>query len=283
MVKAPIYKDTYYTTTASSLVYTISTDEGVVFTGKAYRYPNSDTLKININKICRNFLDNDIQALLESSASSMTNANACKTFTLKNGNGTVLETYMFLYDYDYDHSWYGAAETLSMPINGKYVSGMLTMRTTVSSTGTVTNYKTNSAYNKRVNCADYILYYLNARGGWDSFVIEGNVTKSDKITQYTTDKVFDNTTLDFENNRYVSEIQPQYIMNTGWLTDEESANLAKNLIGSNKVYVHSLAEQRIFPAVITDTNITYQTYAGNNKKMAQYKINIKESQTKIRR
>lgn len=284
MVKTSIWKDTYYTSTDSSLVYVIKdSNNAVLFTGKAYKLPSETYLKININKICRNYLSNDIQSLLESQDASATNSEACKTFYITDSNGTILETYMFLYDYDYGHSWTGAAETLSQPINGKYVDGMLKFRTTITNQGVVTNYKTSTAYPHLLSCAEYVLYYLSANGGWCSFVIEGTTLKSDKITQYTTDKTFNNQSLDFENNRYVSEIITSYKMNTGWLSDEEAANLAKNLIGSNKVYVHNLKDGNIFPAVITDTSVDYQTYKTNGKKMAQYTINIKESQSKIRR
>lgn len=286
MVKAPIWKDTYYTTNADSLTYRLVDDKGVViFTGRAYKYPNADVLKVNINKICRNYLSNDIQDFLEdSSVGFFNNAEACKEFSLLDTEGNTLEEYVFLYDYDYDHNWQGEATSLSMPINGKYIDGMLCLSTAVSAAGIVTNSKVNNSYNYRLGgCVDYVLYYLNARGGWDSFCIEGATTKSDKITQYTTDKVYDNTSLDFENNRYVSEIQTQYVMNTGLLSDEQSEILAKHLLASNKVYIHSIKDMKIIPAVITDTNVTYQTYKTNGKKMAQYKINIKESQTKIRR
>ena len=72
-------------------------------------------------------------------------------------------------------------------------------------------------------------------------------------------------------------------MNTHYLSDEEAANLSKNLVGSNMVYLHNLMDGTIRPVIITDTQVTYQTYQTNGKKMAQYKINIVESQSKIRR
>jgi len=80
----------------------------------------------------------------------------------------------------------------------------------------------------------------------------------------------------------VQEIKTNYELNTGYLTDEQAANLAKNLLGSVKVYLQNIDEGRVYPVIITDSNATYQTYQTNGMKLAQYKINVQTSQTKIR-
>lgn len=281
MIYAPIWKDTFYTANASSLVYSIRHNGTVIYSGKAYAMPDSNQVKINVNKICQNYLSSDIQSLLEGGSSSMTMSDVVKTFTLNNGNGTVLESYTFIYIWDRDVDWSGSSVTLSHPIDGCYVGNMYKLHTRYNGS-TVTTYKHNGAYSKLV-CADYALYYLNARGGWDAFAIQGYAKKTDNITQYTTDKAYDNTTLDFENDRYISEISTAYEMGTDWLTDEQSANLANNLIGSNKVYIHNLKTDKIVPAVITDSSVTYQTFKTNGNKLCRYTIKLKESQNKIRK
>ena len=72
-ITAPIWKDTYYTTTAASANYSIKLDGNTIFTGKAVRYPGADEMSININRICRNYLECDIAALLETMPSLNTN------------------------------------------------------------------------------------------------------------------------------------------------------------------------------------------------------------------
>lgn len=282
MVKGPIWKDTYYTTTADTLAYYIKLDGGIIYSGRAVKMPDADDLTININKVCRNYLSSEIEELLETSSASTVNYEACRTFTLTDSAGTTLEQYMFLYDYDYDHNWNGQAATLSLPINGHFIDGMLKLKTTVTTGGTVTTYKATGNYPVQVSCGD-VLYYLNTRGGWDAFVFEGNTIKTDKLTTYSTDRVFNNTTYEFENNRYVAEIKTAYQLNTGLLNDEQSANFAKNLLGSNKCYLHLVSEGKIKPVVITDTNVTYLTYQTNGRKLSQYKLNVEESQSKIRK
>jgi len=281
MIAQPIWRDTYYTTTADTLSYRILLGGGLIYSGRAVIKPGADELRININKVCRNYLDSDIAELLDTTAATVTNYNACRTFELTDDSGNTLETYTFLYDYDYDDSWSGENKVMSNPVNGHYIDGMLKPKTSVSGT-TVTTTKSTGDYGFEVGCGD-VLYYLNSRGGWDAFVFEGASMKTDKITTYNTDRVFDNTTLDFENNRYVSEIKTTYTLNSPYLDDGQSANFAKNLLGSNRCYLHKMDEQRIFPVVITDTSVAYQTYRTNGMKLSQYKVSVEESQSKIRR
>lgn len=293
-ITAPIWKDTYYTTTAASANYSIKLDGNIIFTGKAVRYPNADEMNININKICRNYLECDIAALLETMPSFNTkhqHPNAQRTFELYIDDNKVND-YVFYQDYSYnnDKPTTGSSIVVSNPINGHYVSGMLqvrTIRTTADSLDYHTTGKGSSSeglgYTTLVKCTPYVLYYLNSYGGWDAFVIEGTALKKDAFTTYKTDQSYNNTTLQFETNKYVQEIKTSYELNTGLLSDEQSANLAKNLLGSVKVYLQNIEEGTIKPVIITDSNATYQTYQTNGRKMCQYKINVQESQSKVRR
>ena len=290
-ITAPIWKDTYYTTTANTVNYSIRLDGETIFTGKGVKYPGADDMQLNINKICRNYLECDIAALLTTMPSSNTNLNhpnAQRTFNFYTGS-TKVNDYVFYQDYSYtnDKPTTGSSIIVSNPINGHYVSGMLKVRTY---RGTSSYYTTGSAssstglgYTTRVKCVPYVLYYLNSYGGWDAFAIEGTGIKKDAYTTYKTDQSYNNTTLQFETNKYVQEIKTTYELNTGLLNDEQSANLAKNLLGSIKVYLQNIDEGWIKPVIITDSNATYQTYQTNGRKLCQYKINVQMSQSKIRK
>ena len=282
MVYAPIWKDTYYTTTAASLTYKIYLSDTLIFSGKAYRMPNGNNIQININKICQNYLEQDIDSLLTGSSSSQQNPNAKGDFVLKNGSNTTLETYRFLYDWDYTHNWTGSSATLSQPINGEFISGQMKLKTSVAATGssnTVTTYRSTGSYDKEI-CGTYVLYYVNARGGWDAFAFH-NGEKSETITQHNYSKTFNNTTYEFEDKRYISEIDTTYKLSTGILTDAQSKSFAKNLVSSNKCYLHNLSEGWIKPVVITDNQVTYKEW-DNVDDVISYQITVKESQTKQR-
>lgn len=287
---SPIWKDVFYETTDDTFTYFInlvadeSTSESTIYEGKAYKAPNEDKIRININKICQNYLEPaDINLLLTGDNESVTSYNCIKEFKIyKGGTNTALQTYVFVYDYDYGDGWNGTARDLGLPINNHYIDGMLKLYSTMDGGKRVVTYSNFSDYNKKV-CKDWVLYYVNAQGGWSSFVIEGTVTRTDKITQYTTDKYYDNTSYDFGTDRYVAEISTEYTLNTHYLSDEESQKVAHNIIPSNRVYLHNVTEGRIIPVNITDTSVKYQTYRNNGKKKAQYQFKVKESQLKVRR
>lgn len=276
-----IWSDTYYTTTADTLTYQVQLDDRVIYSGRAIIRPDADEIRINISKICRNYLSQDLLPLISTSDSAITNSQACRTFDVLDTSGNTLEQYCFLYDYSYDHKWNGGNETLSLPINGHYVDGMMKLKTTVSS-HQVKTYKSTGSYDVKVGCGD-VLYYLNSRGGWDAFVFEGNTTRNDKLTTYTTDQVYNNNTYEFEKNRYVSEIKTSYSLNTGYLSDDQSKNFAKNLLESNTCYLHKIDDGWIKPVVISDTQVAFQTYQTNGRKLSQYKITVELSQSKIRK
>lgn len=288
MVKASIWKDTYYSYDGESLNYIIKDDnDTVIFAGKAYRLPTEDEIKINVNGICKDYLSNDLRPLLDAyEADGTTTAEAdraLRIFRLYDGGGNLLEEYEFLYDWSYDTDYSGGVMLLSRPINWKKTANMFGLYTTCGQ-GSVATTLNSQIYNvvERGCTAEYAIYYLNSYGGWDSFLFEGKSSKKDNITQYTTDRNFNNTTLDYELYRYVSEINTSYTLATGWLNDAESKNFAKNLVGSNHVYLHDLVEDKIFPAVITDNSVTYQKMRDNGGKMSSYVLNVKCSQNKLR-
>lgn len=268
--------------------YRIYYGTNLLFQGRAYKRPNADTNDIKLNKIFENYLSNSINELLNDTVTSYTSdAYALKTFTVMKVDGDTeyeIDKYMILYDWSYDYRFRGATIRLSRPINGRYATGMYKMNTLANGTdGTVTNSITAGLYPTLVDCGEYALYYLNSYGGWDSLLIEGAVTKKSTITQYTTDRNYDNNKIEFEQMKYINEIQDSYELNTGFLTDEQAENLAKNLIPSKEVYLHNLKSGVITPVIITDNNVIFQTYQTNNLQLPQYKINVKESQIKLRK
>ena len=191
MVTGPIYKDTFYTTSNSSLNYRLYDGNSQIYEGRAIKMPGETSLQLNINKICKDYLSSDIDQII-TGATSQSHPNALKTFTLTNTGGTTLESYKFLFCWDYDFAWNGSNATLSLPVNGEYAAGMLKLNTTVYGSSVSTS-SLSGDYSKS-GCGDYVLYYLNARGGWDSFLYTGFCKRSDSITQYTFDHSYNNNT-----------------------------------------------------------------------------------------
>lgn len=280
-IKAPIWQDIYYTSTAYTMLeYIINrSDRMVIYAGRAYQRPGGNGISINISKICQDYIKDsfsevDFRTL---TGSTYEHPEAYVEFELRDFNGTLLETYGFVYDWSYE-PWTGQTRTVSNPINGDNVTGMYSFNTTFTSANTLVTAVGKVATGNC--CGEVALYYKNRKGGWDSFLIEGTVTKKDEYTKYTYNRSFNNNTLEFENGTYHSQIITSYVLNTGWLTDQQSNNLAFNLLSSNEVYLHNLINDRVYPVVIKDNTATYKTYKNNSRKLVNYQINVEESQRK---
>lgn len=133
-------------------------------------------------------------------------------------------------------------------------------------------------------CGDGALYYLNAKGGFDAFLIEGRCTRTDNYTQSDIYKSYNNTRVsDFGRKRFLTDIVPSWKLVTGWLSDEESERLVDNLFPSTEIWFHNLKDDTIHPCVITDASVVHKTYSNQNNQMVAYEINIEYSQPLERR
>lgn len=137
-------------------------------------------------------------------------------------------------------------------------------------------------YEVKNTCCKYCLYYINAYGGWDSFLINGNNKRNDKITSYSYFKYADNRTTNFENKTYLNEVKPQYTLYTHYLTDDEASRMF-HLLESTTVYLHDLESGKVVPVTITNKSCDYKTFSNNGKKKFYYTITVEESQYKMRK
>lgn len=132
-------------------------------------------------------------------------------------------------------------------------------------------------------CSRYALYYLNAYGGWDSLLIEGNHSEVDNLTRHMRETEYDNRNVQNRGtHNYVNEIVKTLTLHTSWLSDDESSKM-HHLLNSTNVYLGDLNSGRMIPVVLTDTTSEYKTYKGNGGKLVNYAINVTIAQERIRR
>ena len=266
---------------------------GEVFRGKVYKLPYQDYFRFNPMDIVTPYLHQDLDGFFASGGTSGTwvNNDAFLHFTVT-FSGVAAGDYAVLMNYDYgvdyqdlpDPGYVGPGDLLlSEPIDNYYPTGVYVFNTLWkgSPAGYQTTYNLSSA---GTGCAEYALYYVGLRGGWNTLVPQGTTIRKDKndysTIQRTYDPIYPNQ---HQTERYKNEITTSYVLNTGYLNDEQSANLARNLLSSNMVYLHNLNTNEILPVIITNSDVVYQTYQTNGKKLSQYQINVTESRTKIRR
>ena len=140
-----------------------------------------------------------------------------------------------------------------------------------------------STYQVVTECAKYALYYVNAYGGWDCFLIEGNTLEADNLNRYTREIVYDNQ--DIKNrgiHNYVNEITKGFTFHTGWLHDDQAERM-HHLINSTDVYMYDIANEEMIPVIIPATTCEYKTYKNQGNRMVNYTIQVQVAQNRIRR
>lgn len=320
---SPIWKDVEYTfvdDTEYGIYYDrihyfqgqMFVDEILLFKGKAYLPPDNSVVKVSINKICQNYM-NENPNIFDGAVGY---SHSYNEFKLKNSYGTLLHTYRFVNDWSYKELTLGiktnpiiphiadgqklffsafATEQKSIKWGMRYYDGTADYNNTEYVADDFTTVMVVASRQKYVNTfyfgdksftvlpkceCKYVLYYMNPYGGYDWLPITGKVVRKDKVETFVYTKNYNNTTADFGKNRYMSNITVSYNLNTGWLTQEQSDRMWE-LLESNTVWLHNLDEDRIYPVMITDTNIEHKQKFGKKKRLS-YSINVELSQTRER-
>ena len=139
IVYAPIWKDTYYYASHLDVFeYSLKYNGVSVYFGKAYCAPGAGGPMVQVNKLCQNFLKNNVE-LTEGVHS---NDGAYGLFSLCNSEGLELCNYVFLMDYGSDWNGY-SPYAMTEPINGHLDPRMYLMYTEYNSNETVINYEIN--------------------------------------------------------------------------------------------------------------------------------------------
>lgn len=316
-VAGPIWYDTFYTEEGSNIEYSIILDGTEIYKGRAGRRPNETGIKVNVAEICKDYVYVELPDFRDYDNDVFASPTAIRDFTLLSwGEAQVTYRFMYNWTYDYEYMPYKNPERdvfpLSDPINGRLDPRMKMMITYYSDAlnplvpYTIDGVPHTKSYKRGVStwvrdvadiqgstlilksvkytvnaCGQYALYYRNRKGGYDSFLIEGAVHKSDKFNKGTYQKYYTNREpMGFGKKDFHNGIITEYSLNTGWLTDSQSNNLAFNLLSSNEVFLHNLTDNTIFPVVITNSGTTYKNFKSNSQKLVCYEINVEESQQK---
>lgn len=287
-------------------------EDVLIFRSRVYAAPNETVVRVSVNKICQNYMTENPNIF----TGSVGYGHSFATFKLKDQYGTLLHTYHFINDWSYDELTLGLKTNPITPYIGdgqklffstfatdekrinwgmRYYDGTpdYNMQQKISNDfetlvvtpsrekGVKTFYFGANSFNVLPKCqCKYVLYYVNPKGGYDWFTITGRVSRRDRLETYTVTQNYNNTTADFGKKRYLSTININYQVNTQWLTQEQS-NRMWELLESNTVWLHNLEEDKIYPVIITDTEVEHK-YKTNSNKMLSYQINLELSHTRER-
>lgn len=132
-------------------------------------------------------------------------------------------------------------------------------------------------------CARWCVAYVNAYGGWDTFLLDGYASQRDGMERHTASFDYDNTDGSARGRKdYAIEVTPAWVLRTGILTDDES-NRMYHLLESTEVYLQDLADGTFYPVLLTDAEAERKTYTGNGRQLNTYTFNAALAQDRFRR
>lgn len=294
MIYVSVWQDWFYVATGlTELEYSIYlsglTEDTLLYAGKAVARPDDGYVRINISPIVQNYLNSDLPDVAfngdDFNTGTMDMPNSTNVFKLFDHKGNLLETYKYLNCWDYKTLFFSIENEnygLSKPINNHSVIGMYNFSSSHRKVSGGVVKTTISVSDSGNSCGNGALYYSNAIGGWDSFLIEGLIKKSDAFEKYNINSKWNTGTLESGTRTLVNTITESWQLKTHLLTDSEMDVLASNLFGSNNIYFHDFKDDKIYPVKITDTKVDYTTRKNNKNKVFYATINIESNQPKQR-
>ena len=133
------------------------------------------------------------------------------------------------------------------------------------------------------DCREWVVYYVNAYGGWDSLLIEGNTIETDTLKRHTREMEYDNRSIQNRGTQnYVNEITKSFTLHTSWMSDAESLRM-HHLLNSTEVYLFNINTGDMIPVTLNNTTTEYRTYKNNGGRLVNYTIDATLAQERIRR
>lgn len=290
--------------------FQIYVDEVLVYSGNAYVAPDEDETTIRANDIVRDYVSAVVPTFAGGTAVSKNiQAPTAKLYI----NDALAESARLIPDWSYDpaHNIYAMAD----PIDGiadprsiipysfiaesgatkqpkvavKQADGSVFSPTFASvSAGTVSieaedatevTFDDSATYRIESTCKRYALYYVNAYGGVDLYIPKGMSTKT---TSYKRSEYLRSSLAKYQSSNFKTDTVDSWSLNTGLMTEEQSMKM-HHLIGSNDVRLLDMETGEWVSVKITDSSLTYKTYANSGRTFPVYTINVESAETRERR
>ena len=313
----PIWRDYIYTVPfqASRVQYKVRNNGNDIFKGWAYEIGQS--IDICVNDIARDYLSTNFP---DAEDIWYQDYYATKDFELYTGYDETSEPTVkvadltFIYDWSYytplQYDRWLAMEPLQDYYDSRqfHIFSVNTYATLTNGSGTTyinqndarSHIKTqllpgsyqlysyqapglrNFRFTVKDNCGiRYCLYYVNCRGGWDSVLVDGVATQTDKYDRETYTRNYRTPSINRGVIEYRNNITESWTLYLRSLGDSRN-KLFHNLYESTNVYLHDLEEDRIVPVIITSREMQYKTRKNQGKKLYSYEIQVESSQRKLR-
>lgn len=132
-------------------------------------------------------------------------------------------------------------------------------------------------YTVSTKCPEYALLYKNPFGGYDQLLLEGRCRRSRSGSRDTFVANYDNRYNQREEWTFQNEVTERYTLNTGFLTNEESAKMPYLLDSPDVYLVASTAPSVYIPVTIATDAYEIQKHVGAGG-LVNYQFEVAVSQ-----
>lgn len=261
--------------------YTLYNNSTLIFSGRAYKFPDAQNTKIDVTDICHDIVG---PCYIDSETGHPNPSDCYKYFTLYGSNTqNFYVRYWNKFDESCPQSSYLFNDPISRTVNpGSWLYPYSNTTCIIYKNGsqiasfisgvskqTIANYNVKNGdvirvssagknIEYKVKCgADYELFYQSPTGALDSIVFYGPCTMTGSTERYSIiqNKEYSPATGYEHLNRYNSNSgKLGWNLITGPMTDEESSRIV-NVIYSNRCWLHDLVTDKLFAVNIVNSNI----------------------------
>lgn len=284
MTYCSIWEDVYCVFSGySEFLFAIQLDGEIIYAGRSVAEPNQSDARINVTRILRNIPNCNLETFGEGTTDN--ERALIEVQVLDYQEMKLIEEFKILYCWDYKTSldtiwdidpYYLSG--ISTRINDKTANGMYSA-TTVIHDGVSTTITGITSGN---SCGDYAIYYCNAKGGWDQFLLQGNCKRTDTHQRLETVTPWDAGSMHGGRRGVSTDIYEEWECKTGILSDKENERLMEHLIGTPCAFFHDIRNSRMFPCVVETNTAEFKTFRNNGRKFFTATFKIRNSHDRQR-
>ena len=138
------------------------------------------------------------------------------------------------------------------------------------------------SFEQAQNCDAWVLYYVNAYGGWDWFIFDGQRVRETNVYTRSGGAVArplaDVAARD--RSTYLIEGTRTWELASGWLTDDEAERFALHIPGTPQAILLHIGTTDVFPVEITTAEV--QTARNDRRSPAAYTLTVQMTRESIR-
>lgn len=303
----PIWKDYIITAESESTEFTISYRGVTIYEGKAYAKPGTRLVSIKINDICADYLRSTFPDIFPAPGIAYEPYIFEFEVAYTDASVQIGDTVQFTPDWSYEDNT--PSNLLTAPILRRIPEGAPFIITTTedisingieysSDRGKCTHIIVSTTQQDNITieaegeqliyqvggCSTrYVLYYLNAFGGWDFLAVEGKSLQTDKYTRHTIGQTYNNNQSRNRGTRnYRNDIERKWQLHTLWIDDAGAQNM-HHLFGSTEVYLYDMQTEQLHPITLNNPQCEYKTYSNNGNQLVRFDIEATLAQNLTRR